>query len=128
VLLGSETWVEQWRQRLAEQPDSPGLPGQRQLAWRPTVEEVVQAVCQAFDVPRTEFVARRRRGNNGRLAAIYLCRRLTDASVGTIGEYFGGVSTPAISKAVQRAEVRRSQDRDWERQLNRLMEGLRNSG
>jgi len=128
VLLGSEGWVEQWRQRLAEQPDFPAIPGQRQLAWRPTVEDVVQAVCHEFDVHRTELVARRRRGNDGRLAAIYLCRRLTDESVGTIGDYFGGVSTPAISKAVQRAEIRRSQDRAWERQLKRLMEGIRSSG
>jgi len=120
--------VEQWRQRLAEQPDFPAIPGQRQLAWRPTVEDVVQAVCHEFDVHRTELVARRRRGNDGRLAAIYLCRRLTDESVGTIGDYFGGVSTPAISKAVQRAEIRRSQDRAWERQLKRLMEGIRSSG
>jgi chromosomal replication initiation ATPase DnaA len=49
----------------------------------------VQAVCNEFDVHRTELVARRRRGNDGRLAAISLCRRLTDESVGTIGDYFG---------------------------------------
>ena len=54
VLLGSEGWVAQWRQRLAEQPDSPAIPGPRQLAWRPTVEDVVQAVCNEFDVLRTE--------------------------------------------------------------------------
>jgi hypothetical protein len=52
---------------------------------------------------------------------------ITDESVGTIGAYFGGVGTPAISQAVQRAELRRSQDRAWERQLKRLMEGLRSS-
>jgi hypothetical protein len=55
-------------------------------------------------------------------------RWLTDESVRTIGDYFGGVSTPAISKAVQRAEIRCSQDRAWERQLKRLMEWIRSSG
>jgi hypothetical protein len=128
VLLGSEGWVEQWRQRLGEQPDSPAIPGQRQLAWRPTVEDVVQAVCSEFGIQLSELVARRRRGNDGRLAAIYLCRRLTNESVGGIGNYFGGVSTSAISKAVQRAEIRRSQDRVWERQLKRLMKRIRSSG
>ncbi len=43
-----------------------------------------------------------------RMNPIFLCRRLTDESVGTIGAYFGGVSTLAIYKAVQRAEIRRS--------------------
>ena len=128
VLLGSVDWLEQWRQWLAEQPDSPTIPTQRQLAWRPTVEDVVKVVCSELDVDRSELVARRRRGNAGRLAAIYLCRRLTDESVGAIGGYFGGVSTTAISKAVQRAEVRRNQDRAWDRQLRRLMAKLQNSG
>ena len=67
--LGSEGWVEPWRQRLAEQPDTPAIPGPHQLAWRPTVEDVVQAVCHEFAVQRTAFVARRRRGNDSRLAS-----------------------------------------------------------
>ncbi len=128
VLLGSEGWLEQWRQRLAEQPDSPTIPTQRQLAWRPSVEDVVKVVCGELGVDRAELVARRRRGNDGRLAAIYLSRRLTDESVGDIGRYFGDVSTAAISKAVQRAQSRRNQDRAWDRQLKKLTAALQNSG
>ena len=128
VLLGSEGWVEQWRQCLSEQPVSSAIPTQRQLALRPTLEDVAEVVCGGLEVKRSELVACRRRGNDGRLAAIYLSRRLTDESVGAIGRYFGGVSTAAISKAVQRAEIRREEDRAWDRQLTKLMAKLHNSG
>ena len=93
---------------------------QRRLAWRPTLDDVLKVVCSELEVDLSELVACRRRGNDGRLAAIYLSRRLTDESVGAIGQYFGGVSTAAISKAVQRAEIRRNQDRAWDRQLTKL--------
>ena len=46
-------------------------------------------------------VTSRRHGNDGRLAAIYLARRVTDEAVGAIGEHFGGVSAAAISKTVR---------------------------
>ncbi len=66
----------------------------------------------------------RRRGNEARLAAIYLTRRLTDEAVGKIGHNFGDVSTAAISKAVHRAEARRKGDRRWDRQLKKLTANL----
>ncbi len=128
VLLGNEGWVERWRQRLAEQPDSPMIPTQRQLAWRPTLEDVLKVVCEDLNVERSDLVACRRRGNDGRLAAIYLSRRFTDESVVAIGRYFGGVSSAAISKAVQRAETRRNRDRAWDRQLTKLTAELQALG
>lgn len=41
------------------------------------------------------------------LAAVYLARRLTAEVAGASGRYFGGVSTAAIFKTVQRAAARR---------------------
>jgi len=127
MLLGTNGWVQEWRRRLAEQPDVPAIPAQRQLAWRPTIEDVVEAVSKTFGVASQQLLVSRRRSNKGRFAAIYLTRRLTDEAVGAIGRYFGGVSTAAISQAVRRAEARREEDRRWDRQLARLTAELSKS-
>jgi REP element-mobilizing transposase RayT len=127
MFLGSGEWVDRWRRRLSEEPVREGVPAQRQLAWRPSLEEVVAAVSKAFDVERSDLLAIRRRGNEARSAAIYLARLLTDEAVGAIGEYFGGVSTAAISKIVARAENRREEDRSWDRRVEKLLQRLRTS-
>ena len=125
MFLGSGDWVNQWRRRLSEEPVPQGVPAHKQLAWRPTPAEVVEAVSKVFAVERSDLLAVRRRGNEARSAAIYLTRLLTDEAVGAIGEYFGGVSTAAISKMVARAEQRREEDRAWARCVEKLLERVR---
>jgi len=122
---GSAAWVDRWRRRLAEEPAREGVPAQRQLAWRPTLDDVVAMVSAAFDIEQSELLAVRRRGNEARSAAVYLARLLTDDAVGAIGEHFDGVSTAAISKTVARAESRRGEDRAWDRCLTKLSDRLR---
>ena len=125
MFLGSAEWVTQWQRRLADEPTREGVPAQRQLAWRPSLDEIAAMVSEAFDIEQSELLAIRRRGNEARSAAIYLARLVTDEAVGAIGEYFGGVSTAAISKTVARAETRRGEDRAWNRRLAKLSESLR---
>jgi len=128
MFLGSGEWVERWRRRLAEEPVRNGLPARNQLAWRPTLDDLVATVSQVFEVDRSELFAVRRRPNDPRSAAIYLARHLTDEAVREIGRYFGGVSTAAISKTVARAEERRTADRAWDRRLSDLTDRLLPSG
>jgi len=128
MFLGSGAWVDRWRRRLALEPLRKGVPAHRQLAWRPALADIVAAVSEAFDVEPAEVLASRRHGNEARSAAIYLARRVADEAVGTIGEYFGGVTSAAISKVVARAEDRRGGDRAWDGRLANLWESLRTSG
>jgi REP element-mobilizing transposase RayT len=128
MFLGRGEWVDRWRRRLAEEPIRQGVPAQRQLAWRPTVEDIVGAVSQAFGVEPAEVLASRRHGNQARLAAIYLARLVSDEAVGVIGRCFGGVSGAAISKTVARVEQRRAEDPAWDRRLTTLLERLRPMG
>jgi hypothetical protein len=51
---------------------------------------------------------------------------MTDEAVGAIGRYFGGVSTAAISRTVQRLEARREADPSCDRQLIELTAELAN--
>lgn len=125
MFLGGAAWVDEWRRRLAEEPARETVPAQRQLAWRPTLDDVVAMVSAAYAIEPSELLAIRRRSNEARSAAIYLARLLTDEAVGAIGDYFGGVSTAAISKTVAQAENRRGEDHAWDGRLGRLSEHLR---
>jgi putative transposase len=124
MFLGSVEWVDWWRRRLAAEPVREDVPLQRELAWRPTLEDVAGAVSEAFGVELAELCESRRHGNEARSAAIYLARRVTDEAVGVIGTYFGGVSMAAICKTVARAENRRQEDRAWDRRLGKLSQRL----
>jgi len=62
----------------------------------------------------------RRHGQEARVAAVYLVRRLTDEKVTTLAKQFGGVRVAAISKWLSRAELRREADQSW----NGLLEEL----
>lgn len=128
MFLGTTEWVERWRRRLAAEPLREGVPAHRNLAWRPSLEEVAEAVSHAFGVELSELCLSRRHGNEARSAAIYLARQVTDVAVGVIGEYFGDVSIAAISKTVARVENRRGEDRAWNRRLVVLLKRLRTSG
>jgi len=127
MFLGSGEWVDRWRRRLALEPLREGVPAHRQLAWRPPLADIVAAVSEAFDVEPAQVLVSRRHGNEARSAAIYLARRVADEAVGAIAQYFGGVTSAAISKVVARVEDRRGGDRAWDRRLAKLWESLRAS-
>lgn len=128
ILLGSSAWIDRIRKQLAQQPRRPEVPAQRLLAWRPSVDVILEVVSQAYEVEPSVVLQRRRHGNDARLAALCLCRRLTDERVSALAARFGGVSAAAITKAVARAENRRATDRRWNRLLDKLEAQIRTSG
>jgi chromosomal replication initiation ATPase DnaA len=128
MFLGSGEWVGRWRRRLAQEPVRAGAPAHRQLAWRPTVADVVAAASEEFDVEPAEVLVSRRHGSEARPAALHLARRLADEAVGVIARQFGGVTTTAISKTIARVEDRRAGDRAWDGRLAKLWERLRTMG
>lgn len=128
VLLGSSNWVDRVRRKLAEKPESREVPTQRELAWRPSVDVILELVSRTYEVERSSVLERRRHGNDARLAALWLCRRLTDERVSDLAERFGDVSAAAITKAIARCNDRRADDRRWNLQLGKLESQLRKSG
>ena len=120
VFLGKSSWVEQMRERLADEPDNANVPQRKRLAKRPTEEEIVRLVQDHFGVGLPDLNQARRHGNDARAAAVYLIRRLTDEKVTTLAEQFGGVSVAALSKLLSRVESRRQEEPKW----NRLLEDL----
>lgn len=125
VLLGSTEWVEQMRHVLGLSEADVNISELRQLTWRPSQEQIELAVAEEFGVERSELLAKRIRNNDARVAAVYLIRKLTSVSATQLAQRYGGVSQAAISKTVQRAEMRLDQQRRWKQRLSRLERFLR---
>ncbi len=118
--IGTSAWVEEMRERLADDAEDGNVPQRRRLAWRPSPAQIIRVVRGHFGVTTSELNEIRRHGNDARVAAVYLMRRLTDEKVTSLAERFGGVSAAAISKLIARAEFRRNEDAKWNRLLAKL--------
>ena len=125
VLLGSAEWIEKMRHVLGSVEPDPNVAERKHLAWRPSPEQIEAAVAEEFGVESSQLFAKRIRNHEARVAAIYLIRKLTDVSAKQLGQRYGDVSQAAISKAVQRAELRRDEQHHWEQRLSRLEHSLR---
>jgi len=127
TVLGSPGFVatvREWLEdRLVREEE---IPSARELAGRCSVAEVERAVAGAYGVAVPDLRRRRRgAGNEARLAAIYLSRRLTGLGVRELGGHFGGVGGAAISNAVRQVEQTASTPRSLRRKLDDLQAGLR---
>ncbi len=56
------------------------------------------AVCTVFGVEEGRLRQRRRRRNEARAAALYLCRKWAGMTLEELGERFGGVSRQAVGR------------------------------
>ena len=97
----------------------------KHLAWRPSPEQIESAVAEEFAVEPSQLFVKRIKNHEARVAAIYLIRKLTSVPAKQMGERYGGVSRAVISKAVQRAEARRDEQRRWRQSLFRVEQSLR---
>ena len=89
------------------------------------MEVILEVVSHSYGVDESAILVGRRHGNDARLAALWLCRRLTDERVASLAARFGGVSSVAITKAVTRSENRRSTDRHWDHHVSQLKAQIR---
>ena len=105
----------------AETDDDQTVPARRQLRWRPSDREVVEAVCQHFGVDDTVLTETRRHGNDARAATINLLRQLTDELAVSLARRLGNISPAAASQLITRTEQRRTRDEAW----NQLLDDLR---
>lgn len=124
VLLGSAEWVERIRRVLAEEEPKANVPLRKQLVWRPSMEDIEQEAAKEFGVAQGILHAKRVRNNEARAVALCLIRRLTKVPATQLADRYGGVSPAAISKTVQRAEVRCDEHAAWRRRLERLEKKL----
>jgi hypothetical protein len=128
VLLGNPNWVDRMKARIEGGSPHRDVPARRLLAVHPTLREVEEAVCAACEAEPADLSAVRRRGNDARMAAVYLARECAALPVTQLAHHFGAVSASAISKLLRQAALRRHDDRQWDQLLGRLERNFRSTG
>jgi chromosomal replication initiator protein len=91
-----------------------------------TIDAIQKTVSEQFGLRPAEIKAK----NNSRVIvyprqiAMYLAKHLTDASLPEIGRQFGGKHHTTVLHSVEKIEEARKTDKDLNRLLNKLAEGL----
>jgi chromosomal replication initiator protein len=91
-----------------------------------SIESIQKAVCEQLGLRLVEIKAK----NNSRSVvfprqiAMYLAKQLTDASLPEIGRQFGGKHHTTVLHSVDKITELRKTDKDLNRLLNKLTEGL----
>ena len=120
TLLGSTRFVDRMKSWLRDRLPDRDVPAARELRSDVSIRDIVRAVCRSFGVEVELLEARRRHDNVARMAAVYLCRRLTRSSVEKIGSRFGGVEGSAVSHIVRQVTERISHDREFNARLSKI--------
>jgi putative transposase len=111
TILGSEEfidWVrEKWVKKRAYHRDIPSL---RQLSKWPGLLSIQREAESLF----------RKRADESRRVALYLCHLLSGQSLGEIGRHFGGIGPSAVSQNTRRLEKRLKEDVKLSEKVNQL--------
>jgi hypothetical protein len=75
--------------------------------------------CAIFGVTEDQLRQRRRRGNQARAVALYLCQKWTGLPTADLGTRFGGVSHQAVSKMALRVARDLADDKALAEQIGR---------
>ncbi|MCU0722714.1 MAG: transposase [Planctomycetes bacterium] len=110
--LGSQAFLDGVRRAVGSGPGNRRAEGYPGLARRVEVDRVADTVRRVFAVEAEALSARRRRGNEARQAALFLCRRHTRLSMAELGKRFGGVSATAVCLTAKGFAERLSGDRN----------------
>ena len=109
-ILGSNEFVQRVKQTVEDPAD-----GDEPVVGV-SVDDVISAVCRAFDVERDQILRPGGRLNRPRDAAVLLARELTAQPVATLGAAFG-VGATAITETVRRAERRLTSEPSFRGQI-----------
>ncbi|MBQ8920417.1 MAG: chromosomal replication initiator protein DnaA, partial [Acidaminococcaceae bacterium] len=91
-----------------------------------TIENIIKCICSFYDIQKDDLLGKKRPKNIAmpRQVAMYLCRKMTDASLPKIGYAFGRDHTTVIH-AYEKIEKMKKEDNSFESQLQQLEEKIR---
>ena len=93
-----------------------------------TIDAIQKAVAEQFGLRVNEIKAK----SNSRAIvfprqiAMYMAKRMTEASLPEIGRQFGGKHHTTVMHSIDKIEEQRQSDKDLNRMLNKLTENLSN--
>lgn len=95
-----------------------------------TIDSIQRAVCEYFHIKNADLRSKKRTRTIAvpRQVAMYLCRRLTDASYPSIGDRFGGRDHSTVIHAANVVDERMKQDPALRSAVERISRMLETSG
>lgn len=92
-----------------------------------TIDKIIDYVCKIYNMQYDDIVGKKRPKNiaMARQVAMYLCRKITDASLPKIGQAFGGRDHTTVIHAYEKIEKMRKEDKSFENQLQQYEEKIR---
>ena len=117
-MTGREVDLDLARETLKEflAPDSPAV----------TVEQILRVVCNYYNLKNNEIKSK---NNSQRIAfprqiAMFLCKQLTNCSLPEIGRHFGGKHHSTVIHAIQKIELKKKKDSEFQRLLESFEQNL----
>ena len=92
-----------------------------------TIEKIISHICKYYNMQNDDLIGKKRPKNIAlpRQIAMYLCRRMTDASLPKIGLSFGGRDHTTVIHAYEKIEKMRKEDRSFDNLLQQFEEQIR---
>ncbi len=94
------------------------------LKSRPSLKNILQAVCEEFRCSEEDILARGRKKNKVRDIAIYLARDFSGLSCKEAGAFFSGISGAAITMRYKQVAGDIARDKSLRRKANRIRKHL----
>jgi len=121
LIVGGDEFVEKIQELLSGRRADRSLPELEALRPRPTLERIVQAVAEEFEVDPVEWTAGRRHDDASRAVAAYLARRRYGYRAGEVAQALGYSSHGGVVAAVRRMD---SADKGLQRTIRKLEKKL----
>jgi len=92
-----------------------------------SIEKIITYICEFYNMENEDLIGKKRPKNIAmpRQIAMYLCRKMTDASLPKIGNAFGGRDHTTVIHACEKIEKMKKTDKSFENQLQQFEEQIR---
>jgi len=92
-----------------------------------TIENIIKYICTVYGLQEDDILGKKRPKNIAlaRQIAMYLCRKMTDASLPKIGSSFGGRDHTTVIHACEKIDKMKNEDKSFEAQLQQFEEKIR---
>ena len=92
-----------------------------------TIEKIITHICNYYNLQTEDLIGKKRPKNIAlpRQIAMYLCRKMTDASLPKIGLSFGGRDHTTVIHAYEKIEKMRKEDRSFDDLLEQFEKQIR---
>jgi chromosomal replication initiator protein len=92
-----------------------------------TIENIIKYICTVYGLQEDDILGKKRPKNIAlaRQIAMYLCRKMTDASLPKIGSSFGGRDHTTVIHACEKIDKMKNEDKGFEAQLQQFEEKIR---